>query len=175
MNWEAIGAVGESIGATAVLATLAYLAIQMRQNTQAMKSAGLRSMQDMFFLTENNERYIGHIMQIQRGEFVSPEDRAHMVERFYSIMRTIERIWREQKLGNLTTEDFEQHLDLLRWAMSHPSAHLIWQVMGKRFDDEFQAIVQTEALADDAPPGSMVEAFVALQQAESSIEPRVSV
>ncbi|MGK0260854.1 MAG: hypothetical protein ACI96M_004308, partial [Candidatus Azotimanducaceae bacterium] len=127
MNWEAIGAVGEIIGAIAVLATLVYLAMQMRQNTQAMKSAGLRSMQDMFFLTENNERYIGHIMQIQRGESISSEDRAHMVERFYSIMRTIERIWREQKLGNVTSEEFLQHLDLLRWAMSHPSAHLMWQ------------------------------------------------
>ena len=31
MNWEAIGAVGEILGAVAVLATLAYLAIQIRQ------------------------------------------------------------------------------------------------------------------------------------------------
>ena len=165
MRWDAIGAIGESIGAVAVLATLIYLAIQMRQNTQAMKSAGLRSMQDMFFLTEHNERYIGLIMQIQRGDAISPEERAHMVERFYSIMRTIERIWREQKLGNVTLEDFEQHLDLLRWTMSHPSAHLMWQQMGATFDDEFQAVVQREALGNDAPTSSMVKAFLALDQA----------
>jgi len=34
MNWEAIGAVGEIVGAIAVVATLAYLAAQIRQNTR---------------------------------------------------------------------------------------------------------------------------------------------
>ena len=33
MNWEAIGAVGELIGGLAVIATLIYLAVQIRQNT----------------------------------------------------------------------------------------------------------------------------------------------
>ena len=38
MNWEAIGAVGEILGALAVFASLIYLARQIRQNTQMMKS-----------------------------------------------------------------------------------------------------------------------------------------
>lgn len=36
MNWEAIGAVGEMIGAVGVILTLGYLAYQIRQNTQQM-------------------------------------------------------------------------------------------------------------------------------------------
>jgi len=31
MNWEAIGAIGEDVGAIGVIATLAYLAIQIHQ------------------------------------------------------------------------------------------------------------------------------------------------
>ncbi len=39
MNWEAIGAIGEIVGALAVLATLYYLAIQIKmQNYQLQKS-----------------------------------------------------------------------------------------------------------------------------------------
>jgi hypothetical protein len=38
MNWEAIGAVGEILGAAGVILTLAYLALQLRQNTKAMQS-----------------------------------------------------------------------------------------------------------------------------------------
>ena len=38
LNWEAIGAVGELLGATAVFATLVYLATQIRQNTKMMKA-----------------------------------------------------------------------------------------------------------------------------------------
>ena len=33
MNWEAIGAIGEIVGAIAVVVSLAYLAVQIRQNT----------------------------------------------------------------------------------------------------------------------------------------------
>ena len=38
MNWEAIGAAGEVGGAIAVVATLGYLAVQVRQNTKALGS-----------------------------------------------------------------------------------------------------------------------------------------
>ena len=36
MNWDAIGAIGELIGALAVVLTLVYLSIQLRQNTRAV-------------------------------------------------------------------------------------------------------------------------------------------
>ena len=36
MNWEAIGAVGEILGASGVVVTLIYLAAQVRQNTRSM-------------------------------------------------------------------------------------------------------------------------------------------
>lgn len=35
MNWEAISAIGQTIGALAILITLNYLAIQLKQNTAA--------------------------------------------------------------------------------------------------------------------------------------------
>jgi cell division protein FtsL len=38
MNWEAIGALGEWVGALAVLATLAYLALQIKQKSQSIGS-----------------------------------------------------------------------------------------------------------------------------------------
>ena len=43
MNWEALGAIGELIGAVAVMATLIYLAIQIRQNTQQQEKNELSS------------------------------------------------------------------------------------------------------------------------------------
>jgi hypothetical protein len=39
MNWEAIGAIGEIIGAVAVLITLIYLAMQIKQNTTSVKAS----------------------------------------------------------------------------------------------------------------------------------------
>ena len=37
MNWEAIGAVGEVLGAIGVIATLVYLAVQIRQNSTVLE------------------------------------------------------------------------------------------------------------------------------------------
>ena len=43
MNWDAIAAVGELLGASAVLVTLIYLAVQIRQNTSAVATATYES------------------------------------------------------------------------------------------------------------------------------------
>lgn len=37
MNWEAIGAIGEVVAAAAVIFTLIYLAVQIRQNTATIR------------------------------------------------------------------------------------------------------------------------------------------
>jgi len=43
VNWEAIAAVGEMLGASAVFVTLVYLALQIRQNTAAVATATYES------------------------------------------------------------------------------------------------------------------------------------
>ena len=39
MNWDAIGAIGEIVGATAVVATLVYLVVQTRRNAASTQSS----------------------------------------------------------------------------------------------------------------------------------------
>ncbi|MGH0030795.1 MAG: hypothetical protein ACQGVC_13450 [Myxococcota bacterium] len=46
MNWDAIGAVGEILGATGVFASLVYLATQIRDNTRSLGAASLQSVLD---------------------------------------------------------------------------------------------------------------------------------
>ena len=48
MNWEALGAIGELAGAIGVIATLGYLAIQIRQNTSAVQSAAAQTVHENF-------------------------------------------------------------------------------------------------------------------------------
>lgn len=162
MNWDAIGAIGETLSAVAVLITVGYLAVQIRHSTQAMKTSALRSAQDVVLLTEKNERYIAYLMKAQRHEELTPDERAHMVERYLTIMRTFERIWQEHKLGSVSQEQFEQHLDLLRWAMSTAEPRRMWEHLAQAFDPGFRAVVDTEVLADDAPTSSLVKAFLTL-------------
>lgn len=46
MNWDAIGAVGEILGAFAVVVTLVYLSVQLRQNTKALHSEATQNAHD---------------------------------------------------------------------------------------------------------------------------------
>lgn len=48
MNWEAIGASGEVVGAIAVILTLLYLAIQIRQNTRAVDETRKAAVAQMY-------------------------------------------------------------------------------------------------------------------------------
>ena len=54
---------GEVLGAIGVIVTLAYLAVQIRQNTRAMEATALVSVHDIHALTYENDRYIGWLFK----------------------------------------------------------------------------------------------------------------
>ena len=48
MNWEAISAIGQIVGALAVVISLIYLAREVRSNARATRVASMRSVSDNF-------------------------------------------------------------------------------------------------------------------------------
>ena len=48
VNWEAIGAIGQVVGAVAVVISLIYLAREVRRNTGATHLTAMRSMHDAY-------------------------------------------------------------------------------------------------------------------------------
>lgn len=58
MNWEAIGAIGEAVGAIAVIVTLFYLAVQIHQNNRNVEES-IRTLRlnAMGFTVESFSRY----------------------------------------------------------------------------------------------------------------------
>jgi hypothetical protein len=43
LNWEALGALAESVGAVGIIATLIYLAAEIRRNTRTVRSAAAQA------------------------------------------------------------------------------------------------------------------------------------
>ena len=43
MNWDAIGAIGELVGAAAVVVSIIYLAVQIKQNSRLVRSSGYQT------------------------------------------------------------------------------------------------------------------------------------
>jgi hypothetical protein len=70
MNWEAIGAVGEVTGAIAVVLTLIYLALQIRQNNRSLTGATLTAITQH---QQNELRWSSDIGQSYLKALNSPE------------------------------------------------------------------------------------------------------
>lgn len=162
MEWDALGAIAEFVGAVAVLITVGYLAVQIRQNTRALESAALNSMRDIHVLTEKNEHYNSLVLKSLRKEDLTPEECLQMVERFYTIMKGFEVLWLQQRVGAISHDQFDQHLDLVRWALTAPVSRRMWTEMKSIFVPEFNNVIQSKVLASSAPTSQMTMAFAAI-------------
>lgn len=66
MNWDAVGAVAETVGALAVLVTLIYLALQVRQARKVQLAESIRATRAErreFFLSLRDSPYIHEILE----------------------------------------------------------------------------------------------------------------
>jgi len=82
MNWEAIGAVGEIVGASAVLITLLYLAIQIKQarNDQkmnAIRNSRLARREFSKFLADSAHA-TGILAKANRGEALEDDEQINL-------------------------------------------------------------------------------------------------
>ena len=76
MNWEAIGAIGEIIGAIAVFVSLIYLAMQVRgslKQSRAMMASNITMEQSNVMASISNDRGLAEIFQkLEAGEEARP-------------------------------------------------------------------------------------------------------
>jgi hypothetical protein len=93
MNWDAVGALAELVGAGAVVLTLIYLSIQLRHNTQAVRNESERGVLEdantwMYKIIENPE--LAELYRKgMRGEELSSNDRL----RYRLLMGTLLSHW----------------------------------------------------------------------------------
>ena len=115
MNWDAIGAVGEIVGALGVLVTLVYLATQIRDNTRSLQAGSLQSVldgpRDRYFLPmatnrENSEIFARGLNSLD--ELDDSEKR-----RFFFLM--FEQWFQMQQVMHLRERDLIPQVDYDAW------------------------------------------------------------
>ena len=150
MDWEAIGAIGEVLGAVGVILTLGYLAIQIRQNTRALRAAsidsttqianGIRS--DLFSNPEITAIYANGLGDV---DALNKLER----ERFRLLMtNALWALWNaynQAKLGD--SQSWEAQKPMMRRFLSQPGGQWYWQTYREEFAQDFQAEVDA-ALSD---------------------------
>lgn len=85
MNWEAVGAIGELLGATTVVVSILYLAVQVRQsNRQSASESGTDVLAEMNRLMEfvfSDPEGATLLLKLKTGEELTPTEavKAHVI------------------------------------------------------------------------------------------------
>lgn len=150
MNWDAIGAIAELLGATGVIGSLIYLSFQIRQNSLDLKESAKRATQTSIYQQnllnfENLEAY----ELIQRGMEEAPDFSDSDRGRFHNYWMTAFINYQEafkSVRGQRTDDDFwniiEHHI---RIYLSTPGLARWWQKNAHVFNEEFVAYLNGES------------------------------
>lgn len=145
MNWDAIGAVGELIGAVAVLITLIYLALQIRQNTAATKVQIRQAIADSqaanINLRATDERLPMIIAKTNADEDLTPDEEIRLYFHLDATLRQFENFHSHFKSGVLEEEDWNSLLYGLERTLRAPKTRELWSAMKTSYNESFRIML----------------------------------
>ena len=157
MNWYAIGAIAEVLGAVAVLLTLFYLALQIRQNTGALKSAASQAVHENFALWYGQTQSDPVLLDISiRGmadySSLSQTERAQFIALFMNFSIHTQNAFYKWREGSLAPELWRgwEYVSMNIFATS--GGKDFWAERSYLFADAFQNFVAEEIMTRTPHP-----------------------
>ena len=149
MNWEAIGAVGEMLGALGVIATLGYLAVQIRQNTRAVRSNTSQAITDSrveFLASVTDDADVARIFYsgLVDCESLEGTDRGRFSLLMARFTATMENYFYQHRQGSMDTEQWTRMLETLRFFFATPGGQYWWKNHPIRPDVPFERFLDEE-------------------------------
>lgn len=146
MNWDAIGAIGELAGALAVVFTLFYLAVQIRQNTSAVKASTHHAISDSFNVVNKllaSDPNIARIFRLGNTGLSALSEDEQVAYSFIltMFMRVSETLYYQHKQGFTEQQTFLTEDNTLKWAFSNLGFREWWQTNPISFSPDFQQYI----------------------------------
>ena len=156
MNWNAIGAVGEIVGALAVFLTLVYLAMQIRQNTKAIQaSANHASVSEVnqvrTSIFENADLATIYVRGTAQPDDLDEASRVRFRLLLHNIFLSVSNIQAQTKFTGLSQSTWESQMIILGRVLGSPGGQWFWRGFRLEFEESFREIVDKileEHLAD---------------------------
>jgi hypothetical protein len=149
VNWEAISAIGQLVGALAVVISLIYLANQVRSNARETRLAAMRSTLD--FLNRFTQQIAEHadLAELRnRGfdDFESLEgvDRTRFGSYMHAIFRTIENVYYQHLEGHVDPRVWRGLELVVRDMNASPGVQAWWRLRLHYFDEEFAKFINQQ-------------------------------
>ena len=146
MNWDAIGAFSESVGAAAVVITLIYLAIQIRNQTKESRLAATRDLSRDYLdavdsITKDTEIFSLYMRALSDYEDLPHEERIRISMIFFRVFRVAEVRLLHYSSQGVEAAHFETGQLPLKDLMKFPGLRGWWENNKDAFSEEFQSHV----------------------------------
>lgn len=155
MNWDAIGALGEMIGAGAVVVSLIYLAIQIRGQNFETRVAGMHAVSEGFRDSIGSLAEHPHVAHVWIKSNVDPgsltdEELVHM----FAVAQRNFRVWEEafglHRSGRLDKDIWEGITNQYASFLSHRGFSHVWAYRRQFYNERFRKYV------DNLPPSEYI-------------------
>lgn len=141
MNWDAIGAIGEIVGASAVFVSLVYLASQIRiQNREARAASVHEFMRDFSAAISrliDPEMADIAVMAVEDFDSLSPSQRLRLVVHLTASVRVFEDGYFQWREGRLENDIWTSLLTSLTDLKSTQAFARFWKIRRHQFRSEF--------------------------------------
>ena len=151
MDWEAIGAVGEILGAIGVIITLGYLASQIRQNTRATRSQSVQSLAESgatmnAMIIEDSEVAQIFATGMSNYQALPKEDRLRFRFLIGQWMLAYESVFVQHKMGAIDEYIFDSRMRNLELWLNTEGGLAAWDTAKEMYSQEYVQYVEENVL-----------------------------
>ena len=152
MTIQDLGSIGELIAAIATIATLLYLAIQIRQNTKSVQSTNYSTWMDAIHGINHVHLEIAEFLDdaLNARRELTPEEfwkwHIHQAQFFYAI----EAAYLFHMNGTVDDQFFESRMRSGKYSLTLPGSRAWWTEWAEHlYDERFIDYVEKNCLAKD--------------------------
>ena len=150
MSWDALAAIAEALGAVAVLASLVYLATQVRQNTQMIKSSIRQQLtatsQDVIFKGIDLAEVVA---KAANGATLTAAEQIQLNQLHRAALRGLEDFAYQNQHGLLDPSEWTTRLESARDLMSMPQMRHNWLANRQQYSENLQRVIDPLASTEE--------------------------
>ena len=146
MNWDAIGALGELVGAAAVVVSIIYLALQVKQNSAHVRSSGYQTAvqsANQFLDSLSTHPETLKVFQAAQDSYDSLDDDDQSIARtlFMQLFMYYESLFYQYKDGVVDPDIWEGRRKMMVNLLQMPGVASWWETWRHIYGAKFQRYI----------------------------------
>jgi len=148
MNWDAVGAIAELVGAAGVVASLVYLTSQIRNNSRSVEAATSHSIaraRNEINMTLATHPELSDLLLRGKDDYsaLQPEERQRYNAYMHGMLNTFEDSYVQYSKGFASRESWEESIAFLSRVLAQPGMDRWWRDHGHGLSVAFREEVDS--------------------------------